>query len=135
MADDKKRIIRARDVMQKKIPAIDGMATIREAAALMRSKNVFSLLIEKRDENDAWAILVAQDFIREVLIPNRSPDDVHVYEIMKKPVITVPADMDIRYVARLLYRAGIRRAPVEDKGELVGKLTLSSLVLDNDLLF
>lgn len=135
MADDKKRIIRARDVMQKEIPAIDGMATIREAAALMRSKNVFSLLIEKRDENDAWAILVAQDFIREVLIPNRSPDDVHVYEIMKKPVITVPADMDIRYVARLLYRAGIRRAPVEDKGELVGKLTLSSLVLDNDLLF
>lgn len=135
MADDKKRIIRARDVMQNDIPTIDGMATVREAAALMRSKNVFSLLVEKRDENDAWGILVAQDFIREVLIPNRSPDDVHVYEIMKKPVITVPADMDIRYVARLLYRAGIRRAPVEDKGEIVGKITLSSLVLDNDLLF
>ena len=122
MADDKKRIIRARDVMQNDIPTIDGMATVREAAALMRSKNVFSLLVEKRDENDAWGILVAQDFIREVLIPNRSPDDVHVYEIMKKPVITVPADMDIRYVARLLYRAGIRRAPVEDKGEIVGKI-------------
>ncbi|MFO7752596.1 MAG: CBS domain-containing protein [Desulfobacteraceae bacterium] len=135
MADDKKRIIRARDVMQKEIVTIDGMATVRDAAALMRSKNVFSVLIEKRDADDEWGILVVQDFIREVLIPSRSPDDVHVYEIMKKPVITVPADMDIRYVARMLYRVGVRRAPVEEKGELVGMVTLSSLILENDLLF
>ncbi|NOR06107.1 MAG: CBS domain-containing protein, partial [Deltaproteobacteria bacterium] len=42
-------------------------------------------------------------------------------------------DMDIRYVARLLYHAGIRRAPVEDQGELVGMVSMSSLILDNDL--
>ncbi|MGM0644420.1 MAG: CBS domain-containing protein [Thermodesulfobacteriota bacterium] len=135
MADDKKRIIRARDVMQKEIVTIDGMATVRDAAALMRSKNVFSVLIEKRDADDEWGILVVQDFIREVLIPSRSPDDVHVYEIMKKPVITVPADMDIRYVARMLYRAGVRRAPVKENGELLGMVTLSSLILENELLF
>ena len=135
MADDKKRIIRARDVMQNDLVTIDGMATVREAAALMRSKNAFSVLIEKRHADDEWGIIVVQDFIRDVLIPNRSPDDVHVYEIMKKPVLRVPADMDIRYVARLLYRAGVRRAPVEEKGELVGLVTLSSLILDNDLLF
>jgi CBS domain-containing protein len=52
---------------------------------------------------------------------------------MTKPIITVPADMDIRYVARLIYRAGIRRAPVEKDGDIVGIVSLSSLVLDNDL--
>jgi len=41
--------------------------------------------------------------------------------------------MDIRYVARLIYRAGIRRAPVEDHGELIGMVALSSLILENDL--
>jgi len=52
---------------------------------------------------------------------------------MTKPIITVPADMDIRYAARLIYRAGIRRAPVEDKGEIIGMISLSSLILDNEL--
>ncbi len=119
--------------MMQKIVSIDGMATAREAAAKMRSEKVFSLLVNKRHEDDAWGMLVYQDFIKGVIIPGRSPYEVNVYEIMTKPVITVPADMDIRYVARLIYRAGIRRAPVEDGGKLIGMIALSSLILDNEL--
>ncbi|WP_300457539.1 CBS domain-containing protein [Desulfobacula sp.] len=133
METDNTKIVRTRDVMNKQILTVDGMATAREAAAIMRSERVFSLLVTKRHENDAWGILVVQDFVKGVIIPGRSPDDVNVYEIMTKPIITVPADMDIRYAARLIYRAGIRRAPVEDKGEIVGMISLSSLILDNDL--
>lgn len=133
METDGNKIVRTRDVMHKQILTIDGMATAREAVAVMRSERVFSLLVKKRHENDAWGILVVQDFVKGVIIPGRSPDDVHVYEIMTKPIITVPADMDIRYTARLIYRAGIRRAPVEDKGEIIGIISLSSLILDNDL--
>ena len=133
MVTDNIKIVRARDVMLKQILPIDGMLTAREAADRMRSERVFSLLVKKRHANDAWGILVVQDLIKGVIIPGRSPDDVHVYEIMTKPIITVPAEMDIRYAARLIYRAGIRRAPVEDKGEIVGMISLSSLILDNEL--
>jgi len=133
METDNKKIVRARDVMHNQFFTIDGMATARKAAALMRSERVFSLLVKKRHENDAWGILVVQDFVKGVIIPGRSPDDVNVYEIMTKPIITVPAEMDIRYAARLIYRAGVRRAPVEDKGEIIGMISLSSLILDNDL--
>lgn len=133
MGNNTVKIVRARDVMQKQFLTIDGMATAREASNIMRSERVFSILVEKRHENDAWGIIVVQDFIKGVLIPDRSPDDVHVYEIMTKPIITVPADMDIRYAARLIYRAGIRRAPVEDRGKIVGMISLSSLILDANL--
>ena len=126
-------IIRARDVMNKNFVSIDGMATAREAAAKMRSEKVNSLLVKKRHADDAWGILVYHDFVKGVIVPGRSPDDVHVYEIMTKPIITVPADMDIRYVARLIYQVGIRRAPVEDGGELVGMISLASLILENEL--
>ena len=126
-------IIRARDVMHKRVVSIDGMATAREAAAKMRAEKVPSLLVNKRHTDDAWGIVVVQDFIKGVIIPGRSPAEVNLYEIMTKPIITVPADMDIRYVARLIYRAGIRRAPVEDGGELIGMISLSSLILDNEL--
>ena len=133
MAQENTPVIRARDVMQKRVITIDGMATAREAAARMRAEKVSCLIVNKRHADDAWGILVVQDFIRGVIIPGRSSTEVNVYEIMTKPVITVPADMDIRYVARLIYRAGIRRAPVEDGGKLVGMISLSSLILDNEL--
>ncbi|MDX2440999.1 MAG: CBS domain-containing protein [Desulfobacterales bacterium] len=133
MVPDNTKIVRARDVMNKGILTIDGMATAREAADKMRSERVSSLLVKKRHIDDAWGILVVQDFIRGVIMPGRSPSEVNVYEIMTKPIITVPADMDIRYVARLIYRASIRRAPVEDGGELIGMISLSSLILESEL--
>jgi len=134
MAPDSTPIIRAKDVMRKGgIVSIDGMATAREAAAKMRTEKISWLLVNKRNSDDAWGILVIQDFIKGIIIPGRSPAEVNVYEIMTKPVITVPADMDVRYAARLIHRAGIRRAPVEDKGELIGMISLSSLILDDEL--
>ena len=131
MISTKTPIVRARDVMHKGIVSINGMATAKEAVAKMRAEEVSSLIVEKRHTDDAWGILAVQDLIKGVIIPGRFSAEVNVYEIMAKPVITVPADMDIRYVARLIYRAGIRRAPVEEQKELVGMVSLSSLVLDN----
>ncbi len=133
MIAEKTSIVRTRDVMQQGVEFIDGMTTTKEAIATMRSKKVSALLVKKRNLEDAWGIVAIQDLIRGVIIPGRLPKDVNVYEIMTKPVITIPADMDIRYVARLFYRIGIRRAPVEDQGELIGMVSLSSLILDNDL--
>jgi CBS domain-containing protein len=127
------QIVRARDVMSNNVPSIDGMATVSEAAALMRKEHTSALLVEKRHPDDAWGIITVQDLIREVIIPGMSSKEVNVYEIMTKPVITVPADMDVRYVARLIYRAGIRRAPVEENGELIGVISLTALILDNKL--
>lgn len=128
-----KPVQRARDVMTRSISYIDGLATARDAADQMRRDGVESLLVSKRNPDDAYGLISLQDLITGVVIPNRSPDQVNVYEIMTKPVITVPADMDIRYVVRLLVMARIRRAPVEENGEYVGMISLSTLIHDKVL--
>ena len=133
MTTDPTPIVRGRDVMSQRIISIDGMATAREAAAKMKAEKVQSLLVEKRHDDDAWGLITVQDIITGVLIANKKAEDVNVYEIMTKPIFSVPADMDIRYIARLLHRVNLRRAPVEDHGKLVGMITLSALVLENDL--
>ena len=133
MATPSDQIVRGKDVMSTTIISIDGMATAREAAAKMREEKVHSLLVNKRHADDAWGIVSVQDIINGVLIPGKRAEDVNVYEIMTKPIMSVPADMDIRYIARLLHRVGMRRAPVEENGKLVGMVTLSALVLDYDL--
>ena len=127
------KLVRARDVMITNVPTIDGMATAKEAAALMKEHQVSSILVNKRHEDDAWGLVSVQDLIRDVLIPAKKAEMVNVYEIMTKPIFSVAADMDIRYVARLMQQVGMRRAPVEENGKMIGMVTLPSLVLDNDL--
>lgn len=127
-------IIRARDVMQKEVLSIDGMASVKEAASMMRASRVAELLVAKRSEDDAWGIVTFMDIVKDVVVSGRDAETVFVYEIMTKPVITIPAQMDIRYAIRLIERIGVHRAPVEEQGEIVGMLTLTSLILDNDIL-
>ncbi|MBW1798372.1 MAG: CBS domain-containing protein, partial [Deltaproteobacteria bacterium] len=68
-------IVQAKDVMRRNVVAIDGMATVREAIAKMRSENVTALIVNKRDPSDAWGIVTVTDLVREVIAPGRPPDD------------------------------------------------------------
>ncbi len=133
MTNESKKIVRARDVMRSKLVTIDGLATVSEAAAKMRSEHVTYLLVERRTPDDAWAIVAIRDLVEGVVVPGRAPTDVNVYEVMTKPVITVPGDMDIRYVAGLLHKTGLSRVPVEEEDQLVGMISLSSLILAETL--
>ncbi len=127
-------IVKVQDVMKSDVLTVDGMNTAKEAAEIMRSTKVSELLVSKRSEDDAWGIITVSDLIGKILVPDRNAENVYVYEIMTKPVITIPAQMDIRYAVRLLHRTDVQRAPVEDMGQIVGMITLQSLILDNDLL-
>lgn len=123
----------AKEVMKKKAIFIDGMATAKEAVNLMRKENVEVLIVKKRTDQDAYGIVIVHDFIKGVIIPDKTSEEVNVFEIMTKPAISVPANMDIRYVANLLMKIGLRVAPVEENGELIGIISLNDLVLDNIL--
>ena len=120
-----------KEIMNQKMVFIDGMATAKEAVEIMKREKVEALIVKKRHEHDAYGIVVVKDIIRGVIISDRTPQEVNVYEIMTKPVIAVPHDMDVRYIARLLMRADLPIAPVEANGEYIGIVSLSTLVINN----
>lgn len=118
------------EVMQREIFTIDPMAPVREAMRQMREQEVSSLVIERRDAEDEPAVIDVLDIGREVIAGNRSPDRVDVYEIMNKPVLTLPSEMDIKYAVRMLVRFGQARALVIDhERNLVGIVTLRDMVM------
>lgn len=127
----KRKYQSAGSAMDKKVVFIDGMATAKDAVSLMRREKVNALIVNKRDETDAFGIVTLKDLINGVIIPDRTSEEVNVYEIMTKPVISVPASMDVRYVARLLMKTGLRIAPVEDNGTFTGMISLTTIILDN----
>ncbi len=129
--DNKRSFQSAKDVMNGKVILIDGMATAKEAVEIMRKEKVVSLVVKKRHPKDAFGIVSVHDFIVGVIIKDKTSEEVNVFEIMTKPLVSVPADMDARYVASLLTNIGIRMAPVEEDGEYIGMVSLSDLILSN----
>ena len=116
--------------MTASVHTIDAMATVKDAIQAMRAHNVSSLAVERRDENDEFGLLVIVDIAREVISKNRATERVNVYEIMSKPVVSLPADMSIKYAVRLLVRFELSRALVVDSARKpVGIVTLRDMVL------
>jgi len=131
--DTKRRFQSAKDVMTKDIVFIDGMATAKEAVEIMRREKVEALIVKRRNPQDAYGIVLVHDFIKGVIIPDKTSEEVNVFEIMTKPAISVPADMDVRYVANLFMKVGLRMAPVEENREYIGMVAFSDLILENML--
>ena len=124
-----RKTIRVRDVMKHHFDMVDGMDTVAQALEQMLHVDTKSLVVRKRHSDDEFGMVMISDIARQVLAQDRAPDRVNIYEIMSKPLLSVPPDMDIRYCARLFNRFDLSRAPVLDKGEVIGIVSLTDLVM------
>ena len=123
-------VLRVGDIMRTGIHAVDGLATVSEAMSLMRRHHVSSLVVPRRDADDEFGLILVSDIARRVIAENRAPERVNVYEVMSKPVLTLPSGMQARYAVRLLVRFAVSRAVVVDQDRNpVGIATLRELVL------
>jgi len=125
-----KHVVRVKDVMKKNFDMVDGMTTVSAALKQMKYIDTKTLIVDKRDENDEYGIVLISDIAKEVLAKDRAPDRVNVYEVMAKPTISVDPRMDIRYCARLFNKFGLSRAPVVDHGKMVGIVSFTDMVLN-----
>jgi CBS domain-containing protein len=123
-------IIRVRDIMKTDFGTIDGIATVSEALNKMKTLKTAVLIVNKRHDDDEYAMINCGDIARHVLAKDRAPERVNVYEIMTKPVISVHPDMDIRYCSRLFANYNLVRAPVVENKKVIGIVSPNSLVLD-----
>jgi CBS domain-containing protein len=121
--------IRVGDVMKKEFDLVDGKLTVREALLSMKHPETRALIIDKIDSEDEYGLVLISDIAKKVLAGDRSPDRVNLYEIMAKPVLSVPPEMSIKHCAKLLERFSIMRAPVINHGEVIGVVSFHDLVL------
>lgn len=128
----KRKIVRVRDVMKHHLAKVDGIDTVQSALEKIVHKESNVLIVEKRNEDDEYGIVLLADIAKKVIAKDRSPERVNIYEIMSKPVISVREDMDIRYCSRLFNRFGLNIAPVEsaETGDLIGTVSYNDIVLE-----
>ena len=125
-----KRKIHVSEVMVSDLQSIDGLATVSDAVEMMNRHSISSLVVNRRDDDDEAGLIDVVAIAREVIAKNRAPDRVHVYEVMTKPVVTIPSTMLVRYAARHLVTLGLSRALVADaERNVIGMVTLRDLVV------
>ena len=127
---NERRVIRVRDLMADEFSTIQGKATVSDALIRMKELGTAVLIVKPRSEDDEPGMLLVSDIAREVLAKDRSPRRVNVYEIMRKPVVCVHPEMDIRYCSRLFVQHSLTRAPVVENGRIIGIISPNRLVLD-----
>ena len=121
--------VRVKDVMTDNYHLVDGLMMTDQALAKMKDTGADVLIVDKRNENDEYGIVLLSDIAREVLAVSRAPERVNIYEIMSKPVVSVDPNMDIRYCARLFNKLGFSYAPVIEQGKLLGIVGYADMLL------
>lgn len=124
------KIIQVKDAMtQSGYQFAEGMLTVAEGINLAREHNAKAIVINKRNENDEYGLVMLADIAKQVIAKDRSPERVNLYEIMAKPILSVPSSMDVRYCARLFERFGIHTAPVMEDNKIIGMVDYTDMVL------
>jgi CBS domain-containing protein len=122
-------IVSVKEVMVPDPMRIDGLATIRDALASMRARDISALVVDRRDAQDEFGLLLLSDIASDLISRNRPIARVNVYEVMIKPAPSVDADMHIKYAIRHMARHGFSHCVVMHGRELAGLVTLRDMTL------
>jgi len=120
---------KARDIMTTPVVTVEGSATVAEAVSLMKEKGVRALIVERRNEEDAYGIVTQRDIVYSVMAERQDPTKVKVHEVMTKPLVVVNPDLDAVYVAQLMAQKGLSRAPVIFDQQLQGVISVTDLIM------
>ena len=109
------KVARVEDYMSRDFHLIDRDATVHDAISLLKQQDLNALIVDRRDEDDEIGLVTVTDVAREVMGKHRPPDRTYVFEIMTKPIVSVPAQMKVIYATRLLANLDLSQAVVTDE--------------------
>lgn len=117
--------MKIKEVMNKAF-AIDYDASIREAARIMGSKDIGSLVVV--NGNKIIGIVTERDIIKNILKLDRK-----ISEVMSKQIITINAEEELDNAAISMAKHKIKKLPVLDnQGKLIGILTSTDIIAHSD---
>lgn len=113
------------DVMTKSVLSVDSSVSIKEAAKMMESGGVGSIIVTEKGK--PIGIITDRDFAIKVAAHDISLDS-PVKEIMSAPLFAITPKESVWMAADLMYTRGIHRLPVIDDDKVVGIITATDLI-------
>jgi CBS domain-containing protein len=116
-----------REIMTAAVVTADADTAVRDVAALMRDRNVGSVVV--RDHDGAPVAMVTdRDLTLRVLADERAGSE-PVSDHLSQPLVTGEPEMPLEEAAALMVQHSVRRLPVVKEDELVGIVTLDDIAV------
>jgi len=116
-----------RGVMTQSVVTASPDQTVREMGALMRERNVGSVVLIDEDHRPV-GLITDRDLAITVVADGRDLDE-SASVLASSPVISATVDMNVEEVAALMVRHGVRRLTVLEDDRLAGIITLDDLAV------
>ncbi len=114
------------DQKGREVHSIHPTQTVYEAIFQMDAKNVGALIVKQGEE--VVGIITERDYVRNVILKNRSSKETAVETIMSRDLVWVTPDHTVRDAMVLMTEKRCRHLPVFKEGRLDGILSIGDLV-------
>jgi CBS domain-containing protein len=125
-------MVKVKEIMKRDVKRITPNETIADAAKIMTSNRVGSLVVVESGDNPKD--MVTESDVTTVVAMGLDPKKVKISDLRKKRIkkrsglITVKPDDNVLDVAKLMVKNGVKRVPVVENGKLKG------IVADKEIL-
>jgi CBS domain-containing protein len=115
-------------LMEQSLTILDDSACINEAAKEMEAKGVSSVLVRDSKTGMVVGIVTERDIVYRAAAKSIGIFKVPIRKIMSTPLVTVGKQTTCIEAIRIMREKGLRRLPIVDQGNMIGIVTLISLV-------
>lgn len=120
--------MKVRDICVRAVTTVTAVASVVEAARIMRRDHVGSLVVTDADNGRPTGVLTDRDLVVEVLAQDVPSESLTVGDIMSGNPVVVGEQTDVLDALRILSEHGVRRAPVVDEaGKVAGIVSTDDL--------
>jgi len=111
-----------------KLISVSPMTTVREVLSLMKSHDIRSIVVDKTKPDGAYGLVTFKNILQSIVAEDGDIDLLNAYDIAATPAISVSAQLDVKYAARMMVTNSIKRLLVIDNNEINGILTMSDII-------
>jgi CBS domain-containing protein len=119
-----------KDIMttENKLVLVSPMDTVRDAMKNMKDNTVRSVIVQKSGVSGAYGILTFKNILETIVAEEGDIDLLNVYDVATTPAISISANIEVKYAARMMVSQSIKRLLIIDNNELQGILTMSDII-------
>jgi signal-transduction protein with cAMP-binding, CBS, and nucleotidyltransferase domain len=111
---------------ESRLLAVDGDASVLDAARRMIEANVGSMLVSV--EGRIAGIVTERDYLRRVVLEEKADSETTVREIMSSPLIVVSPTTTVDECMALMTEQRLRHLPVAEGGDVIGMVSIGDVV-------
>ena len=116
------------EIMEKSVVILDESTSVSETAEIMKTKGISSILVKDPHSDKIKGIVTERDILYRVVAEAKGTFKVSIGSIMSSPLVSIEKETQCIEAITIMRKKGLRRLPVIDKENVVGIVTLMSLV-------